>query len=90
MLTFLGPDDFAGYYAELLPERCWDSTGTKVVSGENWGSLKVVTCVDVVHKEVKKISAVGRKPGAWSILDVHDNIIVAGYSSPNSPPQLVS
>lgn len=89
-MTFLGPDDFAGYYVELLPERCWDSTGTNVVSDENWGSLKVVTCVDVVRKEVRKVSAVGHKPGAWSILDVHDNIIVAGHSTPTSPPQLVS
>ena len=85
----LGPGSFAGYYAELLPERCWDSTGRKVVSGENWGSVKVVMCADVDNRKVTKITSATDKPGAWSVLDVSDNIIVAGYSSPTSAPQLV-
>ena len=84
-----GPDGFAGYYAELLPERCWDSSGRKVVSEENWGSVKVVTCADVVAKEVTRVTAMADKQGAWSVFDVYDNIIVAGHSSPTSAPQLV-
>ena len=85
----LDPGSFAGYYAELLPERCWDSTGRKVVSEENWGSAKVVMCTDVDHKKVTKITSATDKPGTWSVLDVSDNVIVAGYSSPTSAPQLV-
>lgn len=87
---FIAPNDFAGYYAELLPERCWDSTGTKVISDENWGSLKVVTCCNVLSKEVTKVIGTKEEPGAWSVLDVCDNIIIAGYSSPTSAPQLVN
>ena len=29
-------------------------------------------------------------PGSWTVLDVHSDIILASYSSPNSPPKLVS
>ena len=85
----LGPGAFAGYYAELLPEHCWDSTGRKVVSDENWGSAKVVMCADVENRKVTKIMSATDKPGAWSVLDVSENIIVVGYSSPTSAPQLV-
>ena len=89
MIDIPDPGAFAGYYAELLPERCWDSMGRKVVSDENWGSLKVVMCADVDHKKVTKITFVPDEPGAWSVLDVSDNVVVAGYSSPTSAPQLV-
>ena len=51
--------------------------------------MKVVMCTDVDHKKITKITAATDKPGAWSVLDVFDNIIVAGYSSPTSAPQLV-
>ena len=87
--VIVDPGAFAGYYAELLPERCWDVTGRRVVSEENWGSMKVVMCADVDHKKVTKITSATEKLGAWSVLDVSDNIIVAGYSSPTSAPQLV-
>ena len=59
------------------------------MSEENWGSAKVVMCTDVDHKKVTKITSATDKPGTWSVLDVSDNVIIAGYSSPTSAPQLV-
>ena len=60
------------------------------MSNENWGSVKVVMCADVDDKKVTKITPATDKQGAWSVLDVSDNVIVAGYSSPTSAPQLVT
>lgn len=47
-------------------------------------------CTNVLSKVVTKVLCVNEEPGAWTVLDVYDNIIVAGYSSPTSAPQLVS
>ena len=86
----IGPGGFAGYYAVFLPERCWDSSGVKVLNEENWGSGRVVTCVDVISKKVTKMVTGDDQKGAWTVLDVSHDLIVAQFSTPNSPPQLVS
>lgn len=83
-------DSFAGYYTFYLPERCWDSRGERVLDDENWTGERFVTCVNVGSKKVTKVVDEGNRKGAWSVLDVSDDIIVAAFSTPNTPPQLVS
>lgn len=57
---------------------------------ENCGSERAVICVDTNTKEVTKVTSDVDMKGVWSVLDVSHNIIVAEFSTPNSPPQLVS
>ena len=95
MFHFLPPlppdkDSFAGYYTFYLPERCWDSRGERVLDDENWTGERFVTCVNVGSKKVTKVIDERNRKGAWSVLDVSDDIIVAAFSTPNTPPQLVS
>lgn len=90
VVTSIVSGDFAGYYCCILPERCWDSKGQKLVHDENWGSERVVMSVDTNSKEVTKITSDPERKGVWSVLDVSCDIIVAQFSTPNSPPQLVS
>ena len=61
-----------------------------MLDDENWASERFVTCVDVGSKKVTKVIDGGDRKGAWSVLDVSDDIIVATFSTPNTPPQLVS
>ena len=82
-----GRDGFAGYYSFFLPERCWDSKGERLISEESWGSSKLVTCLDVINKKVTKVTSTG---GTWLVLDVSHDLIVAQFSTPTTPPQLVS
>lgn len=84
------PGSFAGYYCCFLPERCWDSRGERIVHDENCASERVVMCVDTNTKVVTRITSDIDRKGVWSVLDVSHDIIVAQFSTPNSPPQLVS
>ena len=84
------PKSFAGYYCCFLPERCWDSKGERIVHDENCGSERVVMCVDTNSKKVTRIASDVDRKGVWSVLDVLNDVIVAQFSNPNSPPQLVS
>ena len=91
--------EFAGFYSFFFPERCWDSLGVRLVSEENWGCRREVTITDTDAREVKKVTATaakggegegeGERKGAWSVLDVSCDLVVAQFSSPNTPPQLV-
>ena len=84
------PKSFAGYYCCFLPERCWDSKGERIVHDENCGSERVVMCVDTNSKKVTRIASDVDRKGVWSVLDVSNDVIVAQFSNPYSPPQLVS
>ena len=86
------PGSFGGYYlvGGFLPERCWDSRGEKIVHAENCASERVVMCVDTNTKEVTRITSDVNRKGVWSVLDVSHDVIVAQFSTPNCPPQLVS
>ena len=84
---YAAPDGFAGYYSFFLPERCWDSRGERMINEENWASDKLVTSVDVCNKKVTKVTSAG---GTWLVMDVSHDLIVAQFSTPATPPQLVS
>lgn len=88
-LPLLGPGSFAGYYTFHLPERCWDSKGEKLLNDESWASERAVTCTDVGARKVTKVTSGEDRKGAWSVLDVSHDIIVAQFSTPNTAPQLV-
>lgn len=67
----------------------------RLVAEENWGARREVTVTDTDAKKVKKVTTAaggegeGERKGAWSVLDVSCDLVVAQFSSPNTPPQLV-
>lgn len=64
----------------------------RLVAEENWGSRREVTITDIGTKGVKKVTAAAgeeERKGAWTVLDVSCDLIVAQFSDPNTPPQLV-
>lgn len=58
-----------------------------MINEENWASDKLVTSVDVCNKKVTKVTSAG---GTWLVMDVSHDLIVAQFSTPATPPQLVS
>ena len=86
--SYTDPDQFPGFYAVFLPERCWNNSGDRVIFSDNWASYIEVNCVDVIKKSVTRISGTENK-GAWSVLDVSHDLIVAQFGSLTTSPQLV-
>ena len=71
-----------------MPERCWDSEGKRVILHDNRGSVVEVLCVDVESGSVQRVTGEGMR-GAWTVLDVTNDLIVAQFATPNTPPKLV-
>ena len=107
LLTLLPPfplslsgGGFPGLYTALLPTRCWDAEGKKVLLHSWWGSTQNVVCVEVegggVHRvtegqvEGGGVHRVTEGQGAWTVLDVAHALVVAQFASPSTPPKLVS
>lgn len=66
----------------------------RLLAEENWGSRREITVTDTDAKEVKKVTNAGgdgeeERKGAWTVLDVSCDLVVAQFSNPNTPPQLV-
>ncbi len=87
-LFVLGSGSFPGFYTVFLPDRCWDTTGTRLLFHNQWGSLQEVVLVDTDTSQVFNVS--GNRKGAWLVLDVCDDIVVAQFASLNSTPAIVS
>ena len=84
---YVGSDDFPGFYTVFLPKRCWDQAGTHLIFHNMWGSVMEVTCVDTTSGSVTNVS--GPNKGAWVVLDVFNDVVVAQFASLNTCPQLV-
>ena len=61
----------------------------RLVGEEYWGSGREVTFTDVDAKKVNKVNDDKEQKGAWTVLDVSHDLVVAQFSTPNSPPRLV-
>ncbi|GFY68134.1 acylamino-acid-releasing enzyme [Trichonephila inaurata madagascariensis] len=80
--------EFPGIYADYLPSRCWTEDGKKIYFSNIWRSQLAIICVNIDDGHVQRIE-VGKDYGDCSVLDVHNNIIVAAVSSPNIEPCVV-
>lgn len=78
---------FPGLYTALLPARCWDDEGRRVLLHSWWGSTQTVVCVEVEGGGMHRV--MGEK-GTWTVLDVAHGLVVAQFASPSTPPKLVS
>lgn len=78
---------FPGIYVwSILPERCWTADGKGVIFHTRWRSYMKIVLVNCSDKSVTVLTSA---PGAWSLLDVKNDILLASHSSPNSPPKLM-
>jgi len=87
-LTLAG--GFPGFYALLLPARCWDTQDKRILLHNWWRSTQDVLCVEVEGGTVHRMTGGEGERGAWTVLDVSHDLIVAQFATPNTPPKLVS
>ena len=87
-LSLSAAGEFPGFYNLSFPLRCWDSSGTRLLLHNSWGSLVQVTHVDITTGTVSNVSGSNSK-GAWLVLDVSYDLVVAQFASLNQCPQLV-
>lgn len=72
------------YYKPVLPMNCCIGNKTLIVHS-NWHTTHILLAVDTATGSVIKLT----HDGNWTLLDVMDNVIVASYSNPSTPPHLV-
>lgn len=82
------PVNFPGFFATSFPDRCWDEKGRVLVLSTQWGSFQDVTVVQTESAKVTRIYDESKK-GAWLVLDVSCDLVLAQFSNPNTLPQLV-
>lgn len=78
---------FPGLYCTNVLHHPWLSDGCTLVLSSIWGSMQVLLAVNVVSGKVSRISPENSN-SSWSVLAVHDNIVLAVSSSPANPPKL--
>ncbi|NXV73330.1 APEH enzyme, partial [Atlantisia rogersi] len=86
---------FAGLYAEVLPPRCWasDSRRAMLVTPQRSrtvspGDRGVRDVAPTPHAPTCSLSS-GSPEGAWELLTLQWDLLVATCSAPNHPPSLV-
>ncbi|XP_033098195.1 acylamino-acid-releasing enzyme-like [Anneissia japonica] len=90
-----GKTEFPGLYLVSLPRKCWSSDNKRIYTHSAWRSCREIIEINVETQTVKKITSFGSdgdewmKFGAWSVLDVKDDLVLAVCGSPNIPHRLV-
>uniref|UniRef100_A0A8C6X6Q2 acylaminoacyl-peptidase n=1 Tax=Naja naja TaxID=35670 RepID=A0A8C6X6Q2_NAJNA len=74
-------DGFAGIYSTALPEHCWAADSQRVVLDTTQRSRQVRIFVCSLTK--------GSSLGSWVLLTIDRDLMVAKFSTPNSPPMLM-
>jgi len=81
-------DEFPGIYAEHLDETCWSEDSQRVVLSSVWRSRRELIMVHVETGAVTRLTN-DLAVGAWNLLDIRKDLMLAACSSPSQPPYLV-
>ena len=82
-------EEFPGFYNNTLPKRCWASDNKRVVCSTSWRSCHHILVVNTETKAITSITqSLQSKLPKWDLLDVHEDIVIAAASSPNTLPRV--
>ncbi|XP_058023212.1 acylamino-acid-releasing enzyme-like isoform X1 [Ahaetulla prasina] len=81
-------DGFAGIYSTALPEHCWAADSQRVVLDTTQRSRQELIVVDMTSKSVCSLTK-SSSLGSWALLTIDRDLMVAKFSTPNSPPVLM-
>ncbi|XP_077572655.1 acylamino-acid-releasing enzyme-like [Stigmatopora nigra] len=82
-----GEDGFTGIYCTQLPPKCWSADSQRIIVDCPQRSRKELLMVDINTGSVTSLTSKSGM-GAWCLLTVERDLIVASCSSPNCPPSL--
>ncbi|XP_039266905.2 acylamino-acid-releasing enzyme-like [Styela clava] len=77
-------DDFPGLYLLNLLSNCWSIDGHHLFLSSFWRSHYCILDVNIVSGSVMRLTKIGFS----TILDVRDDFILIGYSTPSNPPEI--
>ncbi|XP_037124119.1 acylamino-acid-releasing enzyme isoform X1 [Syngnathus acus] len=80
-------DGFTGIYCTQLPPKCWSADSQRIIFACPQRSRKELLAVDINTGSVTSLTSTSAM-GAWNLLTVERDLIVASCSSPNCPPSL--
>ncbi|XP_067855031.1 acylamino-acid-releasing enzyme-like isoform X2 [Heptranchias perlo] len=80
-------DGFTGIYSSVLAQNCWAMDSQRVLIDTAQRSRKDLIVVNSATGSVTSLTA-GSEAGSWTLLDVHQDLMVVSCSSPNCPPNL--
>uniref|UniRef100_UPI00398E57AE acylamino-acid-releasing enzyme-like isoform X4 n=2 Tax=Pristiophorus japonicus TaxID=55135 RepID=UPI00398E57AE len=80
-------DGFTGIYSSTLAQNCWATDSQRVVIDTAQGSRKDLIVVNSATGIVTSLTT-GSEAGSWTLLDIHQDLMVVSCSSPNCPPNL--
>ncbi|XP_022101234.1 acylamino-acid-releasing enzyme-like isoform X1 [Acanthaster planci] len=69
-------------------DKCWMSDNKRLVLASFWGSKKEILVINTDKCSVTRLTS-DPKFGAWTILDIVGDVILAARSAPNRRPELV-
>ncbi|XP_067907578.1 acylamino-acid-releasing enzyme-like [Heterodontus francisci] len=80
-------DGFTGIYSSELALNCWATDSQRVVIDTVQRSRKDLIVVNSATGIVTSLTT-GSEVGSWTLLDIHQDLMVVSCSSPNCPPTL--
>ncbi|XP_051913168.1 acylamino-acid-releasing enzyme [Hippocampus zosterae] len=82
-----GENGFTGIYCSHLPSKCWSADSQRIIVACPQRSRKELLMVDINTGSVTSLTSKSGM-GAWNLLTVERDLIVASCSSPSCPPSL--
>ncbi|XP_069793039.1 acylamino-acid-releasing enzyme isoform X2 [Narcine bancroftii] len=82
-----GEDGFTGIYSSALPQNCWAMDSQRVLIGTPQRSRKDLLVINITTRNVTSLTS-GSDAGSWTLLSIHQDLMVVTWSSPNCPPSL--
>ncbi|XP_041046805.1 acylamino-acid-releasing enzyme-like isoform X3 [Carcharodon carcharias] len=80
-------DGFTGIYSSELALNCWASDSQRVIIDTAQRSRKDLIIVNSATGIVTSLIT-DSEAGSWTLLDIHQDLMVVSCSSPNCPPAL--
>lgn len=76
--------DFPGLYLLNLPRNCWSKDGQYIFCTSFWGSHGLILGTEITSGSIFRLTELGFSV----VLDIRDDIIVIGHSTPCDPPEI--
>jgi len=79
---------FPGLFSHQLSQSCWTSDSQRVIISVKWASKQELVVVNVQTGEVTRLTN-DDSVGGWSVLDIHNDLVLVSCSSISQPDYLM-
>ncbi|XP_067907581.1 acylamino-acid-releasing enzyme-like isoform X2 [Heterodontus francisci] len=87
IVTRPNEDGFTGIYSLALAHNCWAMDSQRILIDTPQRSRQDLLIINITTGSVTSLTS-GSNAGSWTLLDIHQDLMVVTCSSPNCPPSL--